>query len=406
MEYGTWTGIFFEGNFEGNNHNITIDSLTKTDTYKSSGLFGMASGGTISNLTVGGNLDAPVENIGGIAGAIKDGKILNCTNNCKVTNTTKRWHGGIAGVIRNAIIEDCTNTETIKGASRVGGIVGQAENNSRVTNCTNSDSAWIMCHETDILEYDSYSFGVAGGICGNLMGSSTIENCTNMGKVSEGTNVNLPNGIVAGGIAGWVYYNSSIIKSKNKGMVCYSSTTIPYAGALGGISGAICSNSLIDQCFNDATITSNSKMNQIGGIVGSVIVGSTVQNTYNKKEISGKAYVGGIIGMSQNDTGKNYVYNSYNATTSISGSTNVGNFIGYSANIEGKYLAWVDQIEPVGIYAGSNYTYSNTGGITITEMKTLNSKLLTLLQNENGRGLWSQDPNINDGLPYLVNNVP
>ena len=48
----------------------------------------------------------------------------------------------------------------------------------------------------------------------------------------------------------------------------------------------------------------------------------------------------------------------------------------------------------------TNKTYS------LTQLKTLNSGLLTLLSKEQGNGIWAQEAGVNGGLPYLVNNRP
>lgn len=82
-----WTGKSFSGTFDGNSKKIKIISLSTSSVYKSSGLFGMIIEGMVKNLTFEGNLQIP-ESYGvdgvGIVGALKDGKIEECINNCTI----------------------------------------------------------------------------------------------------------------------------------------------------------------------------------------------------------------------------------------------------------------------------------------------------------------------------------
>lgn len=90
-----YTGKYFAGTLEGNNHTITITSCHKDSIYKSNGLFGMGIGCTINNVIVNGTIDIPCKFIGGVIGKLKDGTVSNCTNNSQITDTTGNAHGGI-----------------------------------------------------------------------------------------------------------------------------------------------------------------------------------------------------------------------------------------------------------------------------------------------------------------------
>lgn len=148
-------------------------------------------------------------------------------------------------------------------------------------------------------------------------------------------------------------------------------------------------------------------MNHIGGIVGSSI-SSTIKNVYNLGSVYGLDAVGGIIGISNLQggiTGNTYIYNSYNASEKIEGVANVGNFAGVLYNAGGAYNGSISIYIDTGYY-DSNCFFSNGARYTLTQMKKKNSELLTHLSNGEGNGIWAQDTNINDGLPYLINNKP
>lgn len=267
----TWDGKKFAGRFEGNNHSVTITSLSKDEKYKSSGLFGMGIGCTINDLTVNGNLEVQIARIGGIIGIIKNSKISNCMNNGTIIDTKNDFHGGITGGADNCQITNCINTSTIYGNTEIGGIVGVAYASSEISNCSNS--GLIKCYGTGEIRNENATAeaGIVGGIVGRLSENSTIEKCTNTGEITANASTILPKGILGGGITGQAIENANVITSKNEGNVHFdiSSGSIKNLGVLGGIVGHLISSN-IDQCFNIATVSAkyneNYGMNLIGGV--------------------------------------------------------------------------------------------------------------------------------------------
>lgn len=403
-----FTGKPFSGTFEGNSHTITISSLSKSNLYKSSGLFGLVVNGTIKNLTINGNLDAECDNVGAIAGGILNSIIKNCRNTGTIFNTSYNIHGGIVGIANESTIQDCTNTGLVYGNSCVGGICGKCETNSKILNCTNS-SLLIKCYGISPMSWSSEangSFGLVGGICGYLHNCNSnygIINCTNTGTIKGNEDTIFPSGITAGGIVGWSK-NSSISKSRNMdGTVSYcASGTAHTSGGLGGIAGALTNNSFVNQCFNTGIISSKSgnnySMDNSGGIIG-YMSDSTLKNTYNTGVIYGNSCVGGIVGTIDSLDANSYLYNSFNIESNISGNSNVGNVIGYSRQVTGSYIFWLTGTNPIGEDNGSNW--SNSAQYTLTQMKQTNSEFFTLLTKENGNGVWEQISSSNNGLPYL-----
>lgn len=216
--------------------------------------------------------------------------------------------------------------------------------------------------------------------------------------------------MVAGGIVGWMN-NNCVALSKNKGWIHYdiSSGKTINEGSLGGIAGATF-NSTVSQSFNEGTITSkynnNYGMYNIGGIVG-YHISSTLKNTYNLGNIYGHSYVGGICGCSKKMNGierKNYFYNNYNASEIIEGTNKIGNYVGACFYGEGAYNGSI--LNKDGLGEGENNFFTDAEEYTLQQMKTTGSGLLTLLSKGEGNGIWAQSNNINNGLPYLVNNRP
>lgn len=171
-ELGSWTPIGtgssrFRGVFNGHNHrieNIYIDANTEGQ-----GLFGISSKGEFRNIIIGsGTIKSSSHSVGGIVGlglvkiidchnyasiicagkfnggiigyASKESYIEKCHNEGNITGTSYNGTlfgvGGIAGAVStNGIVTDCYNLGYILGqSSRVGGIVGSAEN-CLITNC-------------------------------------------------------------------------------------------------------------------------------------------------------------------------------------------------------------------------------------------------------------------------------
>lgn len=181
-------------------------------------------------------------------------------------------------------------------------------------------------------------------------------------------------------------------------------------------------SSTIDQCYNSNTITSkhsngNISMKNEGGIVGCALL-STIKNTYNVGSICGDDKVGGIIGYvwscSVGDN-INVIDNSYNANENIKSTTvNYGSLIGYYEGINSKNTGYTKGMPYCGGNGGTKYriTWGLWDEYTIEGMKNrdvgakTSLTLLEILLKGDGVGIWEQDENINNGLPYLKNVEP
>lgn len=207
----------FGGVFDGNGH--TIDGLIINSDMSYLGLFSkLQPGGTIKNLTVGGNI-APGNKqivVGGIVGD-NYGRVESCTFEGVVKGND--YTGGIVGYNEETgIIMNCKSYGTIVGKHYTGGIVGanyggiyRSINNADI-NTSNEDSG-MSIEDININTYLSSIMDLSGEISesksldtsnnaidtGGIVGHSAgvVEFCTNSGNVGyERVGYNV------GGIAG------------------------------------------------------------------------------------------------------------------------------------------------------------------------------------------------------------
>lgn len=129
----------FAGTFDGKNHKIS--GLTLTAGLDDQGLFGCSSG-TIRNLgIVRGNISVgSAERIGAICG-YSTGNIENCWNSADITGSTEggKYVGGICGYSTGTIY-GCLNMGDITANSFIGGICGNTNRDTQISNCFNSGS--------------------------------------------------------------------------------------------------------------------------------------------------------------------------------------------------------------------------------------------------------------------------
>lgn len=129
----------FAGTFDGKNHKIS--GLKLTAGLDGQGLFGCSSG-TIRNLgIVRGNISVgSAERIGAICG-YSTGNIENCWNSADITGSTEggKYVGGICGYSTGTIY-GCLNMGDITANSFIGGICGNTNRDTQISNCFNSGS--------------------------------------------------------------------------------------------------------------------------------------------------------------------------------------------------------------------------------------------------------------------------
>ena len=208
----------------------------------------------------------------------------------------KREYGGLFGNVWGTTIQNCNVTGEVNGYNYSGGIVGYANDNTHILNCSFQGnvkgngqdrggivgSTSIGCDVSGCFVTGTVTGGnCVGGIAGNGVG--TIKNCYALAYVTAG-------GDSAGGIAGYAYG----ITIEN----CYYSGEVSSNGNAGGIAG-IARNSGIQNCVSLAErVTGVWQVNRIaGGIFGANLI--TNNHSYNRTQlvINGKpAYPTGGAG--------------------------------------------------------------------------------------------------------------
>ena len=232
---GSGTNGIFQGNFNGENHNIKEIYINQPES--TVGLFGTIGGTTnevnIQNITISGNMIGSTG--GGIVGYVNMSSVAptenliiieNCINNATIETTDTS--GGIVGYrstsndTRSLIIANCTNNGTIEGIT-LGGIIGMAYRTVKIINCCNSGNI--------INNSNTEGYIGAGGIVGTSMYKIDIANSYNLGNVESTGN--------AGGIIGYSYWAEKSIEN------CYSIGKISGSVAGGIIGGLNLSNDLL-----------------------------------------------------------------------------------------------------------------------------------------------------------------
>ena len=161
-------GRMYCGTFDGNGKTIRNLYINSTIMYK--GFFGYANSGSIKNITFD---NAKVKNTHYNGTGILTGAFEKCTieniktlANCSVEGTYNT--GGIAGT-GTGNISNCENRAMVNGTNDVGGIVGNASDNT-ISSCANYGAV-------------TGTENAVGGMVG-YFSSGTIQNCANYGDIS------------------------------------------------------------------------------------------------------------------------------------------------------------------------------------------------------------------------------
>ena len=228
----TYSPSIFTGTFDGNGYSISNLYISNPSSdYK--GLFGLARGATIKNLTLK-NVD--------ISG--------------------KDRIGGICGNITSTTISNCIVTGKISGQQYVGGICGYSEGRSTLSYCS-------VAGEVSGNRY-------VGGICGEqYSGSNNIDYCCNSASVTATSEC-------VGGITGRSYYSNNIISNS---MNCGKISGKQFVGGIcGGFSDSI------SYCISTGEVSGSS---DVGGIIG-YYDGSITKCYYLEEAAVNPTYIRGI----------------------------------------------------------------------------------------------------------------
>ena len=247
LENKEWTPIGtvdtpFQGTFDGDGHQITNLKISNGGQY--AGLFGYTEGAVIKNCNVTGEVNGSNYS-GGIVGSANDNThILNCSFQGNVEGNGENRGGIVGDTSIGCEVSGCFVTGTVTGSKRVGGIAGNGV--GTIKNC------YALADVTATRVN-------AGGIAGYAYGI-TIENCYYSGRVSAKW---------AGGIAGYV---SKSISGSTEIKNCVSlaeRVTGSNANRIAGENDATLTNNYAwnGTKVNNATVSDN----DAGGINGAAL---------------------------------------------------------------------------------------------------------------------------------------
>ena len=198
--------------------------------------------------------DATIDNIH-VKGSIKLDNISTIEDCYTTIGTGYSSIGGICSYAKKTSFRHCSNAIEIKQdegtitniTHYTGGIVGYADECS-IDSCSNKG---------EILTLNSNNCAT-GGIVGFLKNSSTFNFCYNVGLIEAATNV--------GGIIGQTEGINTITNCKNINSI---HATAEGAAGIIGFDNGNSGNTIIRDCFNSGTITSegSSGLTAVGGIV-------------------------------------------------------------------------------------------------------------------------------------------
>lgn len=208
---------YFSGVFEGNNHKIS-EIYNEDTTEGTQGFFGYVKGGTVQNLGIESGHILGKYSVGGIAGKIDNGNIINCYNKTKI---------------------ECLDSEADYGGMRIGGITGYAIKTT-ITQCYNDGEI-------------NGNLNTAGGIVGRVDDKTNVVNCYNTGSVTANAYI--------GGIIGFTNENEN--NSINN---CYNTGKVTAKSFVGGLIGSLYKGNEINNSYNIGTVNGNDMY--VGGVIG------------------------------------------------------------------------------------------------------------------------------------------
>lgn len=328
-------------------------------------LAGTASDSKLSSIKVSGKVIGQTTRVGGIAGALLAGTTLtDATFSGQIEAPDAKLVGGITGEASQAELTAIRlNGTSVNGATHVGGIAGQLDAQSILSDATLSEDTQILGQ--------NYIGGIAGASQAELRALSSN------GTVTVTRPENTQEAHYIGGIVG--QQDGSTLKDlSNSATLTIAETAYgsseETATYIGGIAGAVLGNAQLSDLQNNGNILYNGELDtdvfdpfqcitQIGGIAGS-LGGEDLQpllkNAINAGSIQApKAQcVGGILGKATNAT----IQNAQNKGDVLSTGNRIGGIAGQllfnklSPNIPS--LAY-DNLNNDGQVAG----HSHVGGI-------------------------------------------
>ena len=238
------------------------------------GLVGFASGSTVKGSTFSGQVSAMGKNIGGIAGYLDDGSIVEDCTAAEGSEVYTSYHvaGGIAGAVTGAsTVKGCSSLAAVSALGCwVSGIAGYLQDGG-IEDCVTSSRAIVSCRQynvggivggmmpregesTSVSGCASYADvqgqynigGIAGTIDSQAGSTAVISGCAFVGGALYATGANASSYNLIGGIVGWIrsrgtatVENCASQSALVKASIQNSQTGSDAAKCVGGVAGLV-----------------------------------------------------------------------------------------------------------------------------------------------------------------------
>ena len=327
----------FTGSFDGQGYQI---SGLNSSGYQYAGLFGVVSGGSISNLGVlVGTISASS------FGEAESGGLVGRANNSPISDS----YAVVAGNI----------SSSSSGGPSAGGLVGRA-NNSPISNSYAEVGGNISSSAS--------SFGEAksGGLVGFAF-SSPISNSYAVvgGNISSSSSTTR---FSSGGLVGFAF--SSPISNSYAvvgGNISPSSSSSSSSSNAGGLVGLAQSSSISNSyAVVGGNISSSSSSSNAGGLVGST--GDSISNSYavvggNISSSSSSSNAGGLVGSTGDSINNSYAVVGGNISSSSSSFSDAGGLVGSTGDsISNSYAVVGGDISSSSSSSGRSFAGGLVGG--------------------------------------------
>ena len=371
-----------QASLDGNNKKISGINLTTTATGQAA-IRTLGESGSISNLTITGEVTSNYASTGGFTGSVY-GKLINCVSEINVTSSKDKSTSGFGKLYAGAILTDVVNKGTISGTNNdIAGIAAEAEEGVELVRCGNEGK--IICNGNQ----KSY---IAGLIAES--GPITMEECYNKGNIEI---IDIDNTKY---VAGLIAYAKSTSSRKQTMTLtgCYNEGDIVGSAVVAGLiantdaSGTVTNPLILTECYNTGNITASPTKTQsstgapTAGLVALYTPGSKFTNCRNSGTISTTNINTGGITAYYKTTPKEdnpvVISNCHNTGTIESDGNNIGGIIAYSTDYTTTENCY-NTAELKGSFGiGGIAGYIN--GVTSTLKSCWNSGKVTIATNRGG----------------------
>ncbi|MCL2063970.1 MAG: T9SS type A sorting domain-containing protein [Candidatus Cloacimonetes bacterium] len=286
----------------------------------------------------------------------------------------------------------------------VGALIGESRNTT-IKNC--SVNAEILVERTDKMVHQAYRIGGLIGLASN----SDVINSSFSGNINIPLNKSAPNNIsFIGGLVGESSDYSLINECNSSGSIIVGNLD-NHSYILSNLGGLIgnASRTHIEHSYSKADIYNYAYAggSLLGGMIGKMNE-STLQNSFFYGSIYTTAWTDGFsAGLVGHAITSSLIRSCYVASTDIFIDMNLVEYMAYglaSTDISSNLSNCFWDIESTGfhiLFPDGGYLFEEFGLIT-EEMK----KASTFINNDwDFINIWDIDPNINDGYPFLRENI-